>query len=522
LTTLIYQNIKLQDPLKNTILYDGSPFIDDNNKEYRFKKINQIQDDARSDKLIVLENLNQIHPFLFDLYNRNYIIKDEKKFIRICLENDSEQLTEVNDKFRIIILVDKRYVNQCELAFLNRLEKMILSFDKLLDNSLRPIATSLIEELRFKNIIKKYKKINYSLKDLMINCYNEDIQGLIYYFSKESNKKENDNDDEDEREEKEKNIDEDALKEKVVNKLYKILPQDIICILPPNNKIRIKYNESKTIYNFKDYIKKEYKNKEVNSRYKISIIYTFTSITNVIEGQNTGTKFMVSVIKSENGLKNLIDEIKKKNEYNKQEKENYISIHFQQTNSKIIKFISNFILNTFKDDQYMYIFIIHINRNFSGKDDEKIFSLPDINPAINQIFIDNLNGNNIRLNELLTKGIKDILEEKKEELKLDEEFDKALFNFTDKLNERDLNNNNIDYYNKIKKFMEDNESIKEAIIMKAYELIDKDKDEETNCGEIMRKMYEDNFITKYTVDIASCLIEYIKENLYNENIKKVF
>ena len=132
LTTLLYQNIRLQNPFKEIKLYEGSPFKDDNNKEYRFKKINQIQNDAKDDKLIIIENLNQIHPFLFDLYNMNYIIKDEKKFARICLENFNEQLTLVNDKFRIIILVDRKFVNKCDLAFLNRLEKMILSFNKLI------------------------------------------------------------------------------------------------------------------------------------------------------------------------------------------------------------------------------------------------------------------------------------------------------------------------------------------------------------------------------------------------------
>ena len=523
LTTLIYQNIKLQNPFKEIRLYDGSPFVDDINKEYRIKKINEIQDDARLDKIIVLENLNQIHPFLFDLYNRNYIIKDEKKFIRICLENDNEQLTLVNDRFRIIILVDKKYVNKCELAFLNRLEKMILSFDKLLDKRLEPIANSLIEELRFKKIIKKYKKMNYSLKDLLINCGNEDIQGLIYYFSKESKNKNNEIDNEDEKEE---SIDENALKDKVIDRIYKILPQDIICILPKNNKIKIKYNDSKRIYNFREYIKQEYKDKEEDSRYKISIIYTSTSITNVIEGQNKSTRFMVSEIKSEDGLKNLIEDIQKKNKYNVLEKEYYICIHFQQSNSKNIKFISNFILNNFKDkknDHYIYIFIIHINRNFSGKKDEKIYALPDINPSINQIFIDNLNGNNIRLNDLLTKNIKDILEEKKEDLKLDEEFIRALNNFISKeLSDRDLNNDNNDYFNNIKNFIDENDSIQRKIEEIAYKLIDKDNDEETNCGEIIKKMYDDNYITKYTLDIASCLIDFIKENVYNEYLKKVF
>ena len=79
-------------------------------------------------------------------------------------------------------------------------------------------------------------------------------------------------------------------------------------------------------------------------------------------------------------MKNWIEDIQKKNKYNVLEKEYYICIHFQQSNSKNI---SNFILNNFKnekDDHYIYIFIIHINRNFNGKKGEKIYALPDINP----------------------------------------------------------------------------------------------------------------------------------------------
>ena len=195
LTTLINQNIILQNDLKDITLYEGSPFIDDNNKEYRFKKINEIQDDARKDKLIIIENLNQMHPFLFDLYNMNYIVKDEKKFARICFDNFNEQLTEVSDNFRIIILEDKYFLNKCDLALLNRLEKMILSFDKLLDKEIITLSKDLIDEIQIENTVKNYSNddINYSLKDLLINCGKEEIQGLIYYFSNEVKSKDEPN-----------------------------------------------------------------------------------------------------------------------------------------------------------------------------------------------------------------------------------------------------------------------------------------------------------------------------------------
>ena len=368
LTTLIYQNIVLQNNFKPVIeLYDGSPFIKDNNKEYRFKKINQIQDDAKEDKLIVIENLNQIRPFLFDLYNMNYIIKDEKKYVRICLENFNEQLTLIDEKFRIIILVDKNFVKKCDLAFLNRLEKLILTFDNLLDSSkdsnLKKISRDLIDEFNFKKYIAKYKKINYSLEDLLINCGDEDIQGLIYYFNNELKKGDKEQDDDEKKELKAE--DEEKIKNQVISKIYKILPQDIICILPEkNNKIKEMYDKGKNIfYNFEDYIND---NEFKNNKYKISIIYTFTSIANIVRGLNQDMRFMISQINSEKELKDFIYELKKKNENNKGKKEYTIIIDFEQSNSKIIKFVSNFIMNNIKDDEhkYNYILIIHINRHF--------------------------------------------------------------------------------------------------------------------------------------------------------------
>jgi hypothetical protein len=62
---------------------------------------------------------------------------------------------------------------------------------------------------------------------------------------------------------------------------------------------------------------------------------------------------MISEINSEDGLQNLIDEIKIKNENNKLKKDyNKICIHFEQSNSKKLEYISNFIMKNFKDDKF--------------------------------------------------------------------------------------------------------------------------------------------------------------------------
>ena len=131
LISLIQRNIELQNPDKEIVFIDGSPFTDDNNNEYNFIKLREIQQNANTGKLIIMQNLKQIHPFLYDMYNMNYIIKDEEKCVRICFDSFSESLTPVNDNFRIVILLDKKIVNQTDFAFLNRLEKVKIKFEKL-------------------------------------------------------------------------------------------------------------------------------------------------------------------------------------------------------------------------------------------------------------------------------------------------------------------------------------------------------------------------------------------------------
>ena len=170
-----------------------------------------------------MQNLNPIQPYLYDLYNMNYKIIDEKKYIRICLDNLSEDLTPVNDSFRVIVLVDKRFVNSVDMAFLNRLEKMQISFKDLLDEGQNKITKKISENINLKEEIKKRQpKINYDLNNLLINCGEQEIEGLVYYFSIENkNKKVNKND----------------IIDKIYNRITNILPQDIITNLSEDNPL---------------------------------------------------------------------------------------------------------------------------------------------------------------------------------------------------------------------------------------------------------------------------------------------
>ena len=110
--------------------------------------------------------------------------------------------------------------------------------------------------------------------------------------------------------------------------------------------------------------------------YKISIIYTFSNIVNIIEGYHNDNEFMVSAIDKEEKLKTYIDDIKAKNKNEK--KQLPILIRFEDYNSNKMQFIADYINTYCKEDEYHYIFIIYLHRDFSLLKKQRIHSIPNI------------------------------------------------------------------------------------------------------------------------------------------------
>ena len=124
---------------------------------------------------------------------------------------------------------------------------------------------------------------------------------------------------------------------------------------------------------------------------------------------------------------------------------------------------------------------------------------------------------------MLTQDINQILGEKREVLKLNEEFNKTLVKtITKELNDKGCDDDIInDYIIALQEYMDEEEAIRDKIIEIAYKLIENNKDEEANCKDIIDKLYNGSYINKFTVDITSCIIEYIKENIFNYYIRKI-
>ena len=80
-------------------------------------------------KVLILQHFDFIYPSLYDLFNQNYTEVSGKKYARIALGYTNNSLSEVNDNFRCIILLDSDEIKNQDPPFLNRFEKHILSFD---------------------------------------------------------------------------------------------------------------------------------------------------------------------------------------------------------------------------------------------------------------------------------------------------------------------------------------------------------------------------------------------------------
>lgn len=143
-----------------------------------------------------------------------------------------------------------------------------------------------------------------------------------------------------------------------------------------------------------------------------------------------------------------------------------------------------------------------------------------------------MNGKDIKLNDLLDKNIKEILDDNDELMNLDNEFKRALNSFVNnelKLNKKKASNvnsknndsllNEDNYTEEIIKYMEDDEDFKRKIINKAKELIQSDNEAEGDCRSLVEKILKT--MGKNSLDIINCLLDYIKEKIFSKNLKYI-
>ena len=424
INTQIMNKAKNQDGLntkfrtKKVVTFLGSKFKSDEKSAYYCDEIlNKIKYQMETENILILKDLEIVYPSLYQLFNRSFFNFQNIKFAYL---GKSKSLSLVNDKFKVIVLVDKEHIPKEDPPFLNRFEKHFISFKNILNDELMNIADEI--DLIIKDIFKSFSEIKkiqkkniYSLNTEIKFINIEEIRGFVYIASK-------------------KGIHD---KNEIINFIFhKIVPtftEDMMLILQKSS-FNAKYSsyyenileiyKNNYSYNLDDFISKCESN--------ISIIYTFSIISDFLLGkgdkkivnkhfnqeiyESTTKEILISEINSYKNMEKTIIN------YMTEDNTNLCIIKFRESDLIKLKDVFNLVNEYIKKDSFsdientkkMFIILIYLSRtveNINKKEKiENDFS--EINNNINkysitfldekpQYFIDNLNNKeNIFINIL--------------------------------------------------------------------------------------------------------------------------
>ena len=380
------------------IFYYGSTFkYDLNREEYSYLMVNKIMVNMEQGNTIVLKNLDNIYPSLFDLFNQHFVVNrdNDMKFCRISIGLINNPRAAVNKKFKVVVLIDTNDGYYQDPPFLNRFEKHYLDFNTLLSEEDKNLANEIYEFLinfvSLKNNKIEGNKIN--LFEQLVDCSIGEIMGILYKMSKEEPKLEI----------KEK-------KNKIISIITQTLSQDII-FYSKLNKIYDNENNKKMInlfyFNYNKNVKMNFIEFIQEINVKKHVIYTFSKHYQQINLNDKidNNKLKIEFYKEDFFIINLAEIKNQENfelilyNYYKSNKKVLI-IKFKENDNKhinfIINYIKNFELNELDKNQKekIIILIIYLKRKFIEEKEEIIKEPKHFVSHLlgyNQIFIDNLN-----------------------------------------------------------------------------------------------------------------------------------
>ena len=375
---------------------------------YSEEILNKIKYIMETDNILILRDLDMIYPSLYDLFNQNFTILGDKKYARIAFEY-AKISSEVNKDFHVIVIVNKNQIQNMKLdpPFLNRFEKHIINYNMLLEERDKDIACKISE---FIKLITSFngneKKLSIDLDKLLINCKQNNIEGLIFKIKNDLLNQIDKNNTDHWILKRGQEYEENMIQE-ILNKIVPVFCQDILAAMILLEKKLPEYKIIKD--NILDIYKKlnniNFQSFFKNIKSRKNIIYTFSKVTeNLFEEEkgkeivNKFGKFSPQSIKSE-----MIESIKSENElifflksFSNSKDKNILVLHFTENDlNKInsINYVINYLEKEFKNlNDKLIIFLIHKQRNIKLKKRIIPDLIPFINDSYNQIFIDNLQG----------------------------------------------------------------------------------------------------------------------------------
>ena len=463
------------------IYYLGSLFEDDlYNEAYSAKSINRIKFYLEHDIVLILKNLSTTYSSLYDLFNQRYTYIKNKKFAEISLGEVSNS-SYVNNGLKIIVLIREEKVKEQDPPFLNRFEKYYASFDNILDENAKNIAKKIYN---YKKLLFKKKKNKYNFENELINFYEEEIKSLISEYIIKSDNKEQ--------------LKEEEIFDVIFEKLSKTFSQELIAYLNhyrkenyPEEIDKINKFYSNTIHsNLETFVKKAAKT--------INVVYTFTSTVastkfnfevendsfGIINGENIKYLY-INLIKTERQL-----EIEVSDFYESENK--LMLINFEESDSSNLEFTLSFLERFEKDksilekEKKLIIILIRLKRKKEPYNLD-IF-VPNLS-GIEQTFIDNLNGKDVLICNVMNQNIKELFSNTKL-IDVHELFSNELFCCFQKIEYifQDDTVDQKDYVNNIINIILNDEALINKIIERIINEIEKNyklKEEKENKNEII-------------------------------------
>jgi len=370
--------------------------------------LNQIKYFMTKECVLILKDLDSIYPSLYELFNQNYMKFGDKYFTKIAFSN-SKVSSEVNPRFRIILLVTKEQINnnKIDIPLLNRFEKQKVKFEELIsDNDIKNFGKlSFKYKDLIKRIIDKWTKIStfkekdkeykfrYNLSKLMIFTENQ-IKWVIKEILEALTKNE-------------KKINDNNIEVELYKKIVPLFCQDIIASVKYSSFEQEYKETAQLIYelykkiridNFSEFINKRKKNK--------NIIYTFS---NIFDSENFIPKEKVDKFEIKNEIKSEKEINEILNYYKDQENKEYLIFKLEEINATKLNYLTSLINNFETENKLKKIIILIYHINKDAKENEKMEFLCNLDDHYDKFFIDNLANEQNNFDKILNKNnIKDL------------------------------------------------------------------------------------------------------------------
>ena len=498
---LVRQMLKAEQEEREIIYYLGSLFEEDiYNEAYSAKAITQIKYYLEEPIILVLKNLSTTYASLYDLFNQRFNYSLGKKYAEISMRDVSSPSL-VNDSLKIIILIDQKALDHQDPPFVNRFEKHIISFDALLNKEEKEYAKNFFE---IRNLFQIVDGIKINPENQLINFYEEEINGLIFYLKFEN---------------KNKKMNYEDYENFIFSKLAKNFSQYLIMFL---NVYQLGYKNLVEKINkyYKNSIHSNLQNYLTDVEESKNLIYTFTSIIKIkfdfeivnnkfgkIKGKDI-KQIVVKNIKSERTLEKSLDDLFFNNQL-------VFMIHFDDDDLENLEFISNFIERIEKDknkeNNKIFIIIIHLKRSITEPFKELFLSNLS---SYNQSFIDNLHGRDEEVYDIIGKDQKELFYSSL--INVEEEFLNNIYSafttieyiFEDKkMNPMQFIHNNVN-------IIISNKELKKDIIEKIINKIT--KEEEIYDSIFKNKNFEDKeFVSLLVNELKEKFISYLFKFIVN-------